>query len=474
MVLLNSLYFCPRQHSFTHIVLEALMAEEELDPPDDLDGETEVDPEDLEEESISGTESLTLFMSELRRYPVLKAERQLELFKSYQEKGDVAAREALINHNLRLVISIARRYQRRGLSLEDLIQEGSIGLMTAIEKFDCNKGCKLSTYATWWIRQGIMRAISNTGDTVRLPVHVLDDRWKLYKVRKELEAGGNSNPTPEELSDKSGFTLDKVRKLLDTFKLDPVYLDTHFKEDSEADFYNVVPDAKTPSPEVLASAKSQRTFLLGRVKNLLQRIQNKRGRRNIEIIKTRYGLLDGSYEPKILEDVGSAFSLTRERVRQIIEASLYSVRLDIKQFESLIEQIRTLEQLIEAGGEMPTVDLVYLPEETRSQLKVVPFPVKAVVQTPSPVLMTFVQPMVKEATCSRLHKFSKIEAAVFKAFYTLGVYGLPVRLTEVAEEFGLPSSNVQRIIDRVWARLKIDGVGDEERSLLALDAQRLP
>ena len=264
--------------------------------------------------AVVTTDALQLFMQEIGRYPLLTKEQEIELAQRI-ERGDLEAKEQMINSNLRLVVSIAKRYQGHGLSLLDLIQEGIIGLIRAVEKFDWRKGFKFSTYATWWIRQAITRGIANTGRTIRLPVHAGDTLARLQKARSRLELKLGRPATLAELSAEVEMPEDKVTEAL-RFAAEPLSLSEPLREDGDAELGDVVEDRSAESPfEVAATA-----LLPEEINRLLAPLDD----REREILKLRFGLDRG--EPRTLEEVGEHFNLTRERIRQIEARAMSKLR----------------------------------------------------------------------------------------------------------------------------------------------------
>ncbi|MGC8981747.1 MAG: sigma-70 family RNA polymerase sigma factor [Minisyncoccia bacterium] len=288
--------------------------------------------EEINEETISkeleATENLPTaiqqYLKEINKIPLLTPKEEKELAKRAAE-GDLEARERLIKSNLRLVFSIAKKYYGRSkkLSFMDLLQEGSLGLAKAIDRFDYRKGFKLSTYATWWIRQAITRAMADYARTVRLPVHIIEQLYKLNKIQKKLSEELGRQPTPEELARESGISEKKIHRLLKLTQ-DVTSLEISIGE-GETELGELIKDEKTISPAKEANLEVIREKLLKAIEDLPPRER--------EIIKLRYGLKDGIMHT--LEEVGKIFGITRERVRQLEIQALeqlknHGVILDIK------------------------------------------------------------------------------------------------------------------------------------------------
>jgi len=247
------------------------------------------------------------YLLDIGRYPLLTPEEEKELAKKAAQ-GDKEARERLINSNLRLVVSIAKKYigKSKNLTLLDLIQEGNIGLTKAVDKFDWRRGLKFSTYATYWIKQAINRALSDQARTVRLPVHIIETLYRLNKVKKRLNALLHRDPTPEELASEMGLPTSKIQKLL-KYLPDVVSLETPIGEEGDSLLKELLPDLSSVSPEKHASLK----VLKEQLKKAIHDLSPKERR----IISLRYGLEDGVEHT--LEEIGKIFGITRERVRQI-------------------------------------------------------------------------------------------------------------------------------------------------------------
>jgi RNA polymerase primary sigma factor len=251
------------------------------------------------------TDSLQLFLNEAGRYALLTAAQEVELAKKIEE-GDKSAKDLLVNSNLRLVVSIAKRYQGHGLTLLDLIQEGIIGLIRAAEKFDWRKGFKFSTYATWWIRQAVQRGVANKARTIRIPVHIVEREHRISRAERELVATLERAPTDEELADKAKLPVKQVREVRSAARA-VASLDKPVGEDDSASFGDLfASDEASPDEQVEVELTEQ--ALHAAVAELSEREQ--------QILTLRYGL-GGNAEPKSLEEIGKILGITRERVRQL-------------------------------------------------------------------------------------------------------------------------------------------------------------
>jgi RNA polymerase primary sigma factor len=251
------------------------------------------------------TDSLQLFLNEAGRYQLLTAAEEVELAKLI-ERGDQGAKDRMINSNLRLVVSIAKKYQGHGLSLLDLIQEGIIGLIRAVEKFDWRRGYKFSTYATWWIRQAVQRGVANKSRTIRIPVHIVEREQKIARAERELTLKLERQPTDEEIAKKAKLSLKHVRETRAAARA-VASLDKPLGNEGDAAFGDIVAADKSDVEEEV---------VVGLSENLLRAAVSKLPPREQQVIKLRYGL-DGDQDPKSLEMIGREMGLTRERVRQI-------------------------------------------------------------------------------------------------------------------------------------------------------------
>lgn len=225
------------------------------------------------------------------------------------------ARDRLINSNLRLVVSIAKRYMNRGLAFPDLIQEGNMGLMRAVDKFDWRRGFKFSTYATWWIRQAITRAIADQARTIRIPVHMIETINKLKRIQRELEQKNERDPTTAELAKAMGLEESKIEEIL-TISQEPTSLQTKVGADSDTEFSEFIPDSDSEAPETIASYELLKTQITEVLDTLSERER--------KVLELRFGLKD--HKPRTLEDVGKVFGVTRERIRQIEAKALRKLR----------------------------------------------------------------------------------------------------------------------------------------------------
>jgi RNA polymerase primary sigma factor len=250
-------------------------------------------------------DSLRLYLREIGKVPLLTADQEVTLAKRI-ERGDMRAKTAMIEANLRLVVSIAKGYLGRGLSFLDLIQEGSLGLIRAVEKFDYRKGYKFSTYATWWIRQAVTRAIADKARTIRIPVHMVEKLNKVVHIERQLVQRLGREPSPEEIGEELEMTTEEVREILRMSQL-PISLEKPIGEEEDSSLGDFVEDEAAESPFDTAQLLLRREDVVNALSAL--------PRREREVIELRYGLLGG--EPRTLEEVGRAFGVTRERIRQI-------------------------------------------------------------------------------------------------------------------------------------------------------------
>ncbi len=292
------------------------VVDEHNDQSDDNDEKSDDDVDiDLSvPEGISIDDPVRMYLKEIGRVPLLTAEEEIFLAKR-MEAGDEEAQKRLAEANLRLVVSIAKRYVGRGMLFLDLIQEGNLGLIKAVEKFDYNKGYKFSTYATWWIRQAITRAIADQARTIRIPVHMVETINKLIRVSRQLLQQLGREPAPEEIAKEMEITVDRVREIMKIAQ-EPVSLETPIGEEEDSHLGDFIEDQDAPAPAEAAS------FML--LKEQLEEVLSTLTPREMKVLRLRFGLDDG--RARTLEEVGQNFGVTRERIRQIEAKALRKLR----------------------------------------------------------------------------------------------------------------------------------------------------
>jgi len=268
----------------------------------------------LEQEGLAIDDPVRMYLKEIGKVPLLTAKRERELAERMAE-GDENAKDELVEANLRLVVSIAKRYVGKGMFFLDLIQEGNLGLMKAVDKFDYTKGYKFSTYATWWIRQAITRAIADQARTIRIPVHMVETIHKVSRYSRQMLQELGREATADEIGEKMGMSAEKVREIMKIAQ-DPVSLETPIGEEEDSHLGDFIPDEETPAPADAASASILREVLEKQLHTLTPREEH--------VIKLRFGLYDG--RTRTLEEVGKEFDITRERIRQIEAKALRKLR----------------------------------------------------------------------------------------------------------------------------------------------------
>jgi len=291
------------------------------DDPDDVEilltDEDDVDIEKIDlsvPEGISIEDPVRMYLKEIGKVPLLTADEEIDLAKRMSE-GDEAAKKRLAEANLRLVVSIAKRYVGRGMLFLDLIQEGNLGLIKAVEKFDYQKGFKFSTYATWWIRQAITRAIADQARTIRIPVHMVETINKLIRVSRQLLQELGREPSPEEIAEELDMPVERVREIL-KISQEPVSLETPIGEEEDSHLGDFIQDDNVPVPAEAAAA----TLLKEQLDEVLDTLTE----REQKVLRLRFGMNDG--RARTLEEVGKEFDVTRERIRQIEAKALRKLR----------------------------------------------------------------------------------------------------------------------------------------------------
>ena len=276
--------------------------------------EEEIDMDISLPKGINVDDPVRMYLKEIGKVPLLTAEEEIELAKR-MEAGDVEAKQKLCEANLRLVVSIAKRYVGRGMLFLDLIQEGNLGLIKAVDKFDWRKGYKFSTYATWWIRQAITRSIADQARTIRIPVHMVETINKLIRISRQLLQEYGREPTPEEIAREMDLPEEKVREILKIAQ-EPVSLETPIGEEEDSHLGDFIPDDDVPAPAEAAAFSMLKEQLIEVLDTLTEREQ--------KVLKLRFGLEDG--RARTLEEVGKKFDVTRERIRQIEAKALRKLR----------------------------------------------------------------------------------------------------------------------------------------------------
>lgn len=296
----------PGRNSFIDPNASTMLDDPSLEPADDdlLDLESGEEEEEAEK-GHDESEELEMWMRQTRRAQLLTPEQEVDLAKKVQS-GDMQAKKVLIESNLRLVVSIAKKYNARGIPLADLIQEGNLGLIRAVEKFDWRKGFRFSTYATWWIRRAIARAIINQGRTIRIPVYVAELINKVVKTSSRLQQEHQREATEEEISHQVNLSVDRVREMM-RVAVEPLSLETPVGEKDNSSIGDFIPNQNMPAPGDVTSSMIRRE----EIDSILGRLTS----RERDVVRLRFGLDDG--HARTLEEVGSELNVTRERVRQI-------------------------------------------------------------------------------------------------------------------------------------------------------------
>jgi len=301
-------------NTFIENKIEIVSEEEMHGEDDDSDSPDKIIEELVNSKDIKINDPVRMYLKEIGRINLLTSDEEFE-YARLAEEGDENAKRMLAESNLRLVVSIAKRYVGRGMLFLDLIQEGNIGLMKAVDKFDPGKGYKFSTYATWWIRQAITRAIADQARTIRIPVHMVETINKLARVQRQLTQELNREPSDEEIAKKLNISVEKVREVY-KISQDPVSLETPIGEEDDSHLGDFIKDERTMSPEEYATIEMLKEELSGVLLTLTEREE--------KVLRLRFGLDDG--QCRTLEEVGQVFNVTRERIRQIEAKALRKLR----------------------------------------------------------------------------------------------------------------------------------------------------
>ena len=291
-----------------------VVKEEALNEPPVVTEEVEIESDAALTEGIAIDDPVRMYLKEIGKVPLLSADEEIELAKRMEE-GDEDAKKRLCEANLRLVVSIAKRYVGRGMLFLDLIQEGNLGLIKAVEKFDWRKGYKFSTYATWWIRQAITRAIADQARTIRIPVHMVETINKLIRVSRQLLQELGREPQPDEIAEAMGISEERVREIIKIAQ-EPVSLETPIGEEEDSHLGDFIADDDTPAPADAAAFTMLKEQLMDVLSTLTPREEM--------VLKLRFGIEDG--RARTLEEVGREFKVTRERIRQIEAKALRKLR----------------------------------------------------------------------------------------------------------------------------------------------------
>ena len=313
------------QHEIDILSISENDPDADEDQMDDLDDDAEIEEEEVDLDNIEGfipegvslEDPVRMYLKEIGKVPLLSADEEIELAQAMERGGEEGeeAKKKLAEANLRLVVSIAKRYVGRGMLFLDLIQEGNLGLIKAVEKFDYHKGYKFSTYATWWIRQAITRAIADQARTIRIPVHMVETINKLIRVSRQLLQELGREPTPEEIGAEMGMPVERVREIL-KISQEPVSLETPIGEEEDSHLGDFIQDDNVPVPADAAAFTLLKEQLVEVLGTLTEREQ--------KVLRLRFGLDDG--RARTLEEVGKEFNVTRERIRQIEAKALRKLR----------------------------------------------------------------------------------------------------------------------------------------------------
>lgn len=441
---------------------------------------------------------LNIYKKEVGQFPLLTRDEEQMICRQYREKGDLAAREKMINHNLRLVISIAAKHRGRGLSFMDLIQYGNLGLMEAVEKFDHTRGFKFSTYAIWWIRQKMWRGLQEAVNTIHVPVHIYGEFSKLSKAIKKLKAEGINHPSAEQIADKAGIPAQEVEKLLEfsrtsrVTELDAVvFISGRSGSEEEGSTLGAfLEDRSALSPETVMLAKKAMKRLTGDLEIILAKVERHvTNRRYLSALILYLGLDDPTYAKRTYEKLRAFFPVTRSRIQQMVEKSCEAAKISLDDLRWTVERIRLASEVTgepvrvfdpnqrfekrlrrqtnrdryRLSSKLEMSDPVEVPVQKQPEMFNTPRLVWSAPKQPPKVA----RPARVEPPAIDLDFLPIIEQKVFRTFYAIGPDGQRKELNKVASELGLPESNIRRIVERVWTKLKERGLADDQNWLLA-------
>lgn len=443
-------------------------AEVDYSSPDDLEEDLDKIPaekvwelldvdEDVDDNVVVSKEPHDIvhrYLVEAGELPLLKKAEEARLFTEYQRTRDPELKERLIRHNLRLVVSIARKYGNWGLEFLDLIQEGNIGLMLAVDKFEAERGFKFSTYATWWIRQAISRALANTSRNIRLPQHMYSDVTKLMRFERNFEGQNGTKPDDGEVMSSLSWSKSKLAKVRraklvngDSSLETPVWTS---KDGEEVVINDFIADVGHNSDAVAVEARMELEVAMLKLENIKAKVRRVVPK-HAEKFFALYGLDDGTFDPKILEEVGQRFALTRERIRQIEYKVLGYLRMGKGEMRDFVKGLNELKELASYVPEPSNhVSVAELAPEVTGESK-----------PTSPVKK---DDEVYRSLGAKLQPFSIVEQEVFLTYY--GRSDVACRgLSQTAKHFGFSEDNVKRVVARVWRRLEAAGYKYKESDL---------
>lgn len=441
-------------------------AEEDYASPDDSEEALSTIPDEKiwgligadDEEEIEEVDYKTLpidsrYLREAAELPLLKRDEERRLFTEFAKTRNPELKDRLIRHNLRLVISVAKKFKNRGLDFLDLIQEGNIGLMKAVDRFEPERGFKFSTYATWWIRQTIQRSLANDSHLIRLPVHIFGIVGKLRSFYTRFENENGRKPDDDEVMSNFGWSRSKMEAVRRAHAIGnaislehPIW--TSHGDDEELVFSHALQDKGHNSDEVAVEARMELELALSQLDSLKKRIQELVPR-YAQVFFALNGIDSGTFTPKTLEETGLMFGVTRERIRQIEASVLLKLQLDKGEVRELIKRITDLKELAS-----------YVPQST-NHITIV----EEVVEVKPQTIFLLDSLDVVNSLMHNLGEVPVIEREIFLSYYGRS-QNSPGGLSESAKSFGVTTDKVSKIVARVWRRLEESGYKYKEADLL--------